>query len=117
MSLYSPGAKKIASVMEVGSLNELDLITVSLANQIVPALTNSMPVEVSFSLSSDTAAACEIFIDDVLQNGNSKKITIDSGVHSIQFACKGYKTAENIPCRDYFGVKTVRKIHFNPFDE
>lgn len=89
-----PGAKKIASVMEVGSLNELDLITVSLANQIVPALTNSMPVEVSFSLSSDTAAACEIFIDDVLQNGNSKKITIDSGVHSIQFACKGYKTAE-----------------------
>ncbi len=89
-----PGAKKIASVMEVGSINELDLITVSLANQIVPGLTNSMPVEVSFSISSAESDSCEIFIDDVLQNSDSKKITIDSGVHSIQFACKGYKTAE-----------------------
>lgn len=95
VSLYLyPGAKKVASVMEVGALSDLDYITSSLANQIVPYMTNSMPVEVNFAVSPSDAVNCDIFIDDVLQKTDGKKITMESGVHTIQFVKDGYKTAE-----------------------
>lgn len=90
-----PGAQKVVTVMEIGSIDDMGLITSSIANQIVPYLTNSMPVELYFTLNPMEATAnTEIFIDDVLQKTDRTKFILESGVHTIQFACEGYKTAE-----------------------
>lgn len=95
-----PGAKKIASVIEMGGIQDLELITTSIANQLIPHLTNAMPVMVAFSVNSENEddylsfENVELYIDDVLQKTDGKKLELQSGVHSIQFACKGYKTAE-----------------------
>lgn len=90
-----PGAKLIGSVMEIGSVEDLDFITSSLANQIIPLLTNSMPVNIEYSIFPEVAADdCSIYVDDVLQKTESNKIIMESGVHTIQFVAKGYKTVD-----------------------
>jgi len=89
-----PGAKKTASVMEIGAVEDLDFITTSLANQLVPYLTNSMPIEINFTVNPQKIKYFEIFIDDVLQSTDGARIALQSGVHTIQFVSEGYKTAE-----------------------
>jgi len=89
-----PGAKKVASVMEIGSTDDMELITTSIANQLVPYITNSMPVDLMFTVNPVEASNYSIYIDDVLQTTDGKNIDIESGVHTIQFVCEGYKTAE-----------------------
>lgn len=89
-----PGAKKIGSVMEVGSVEEMEVISSSLANQIIPILTNAMPVQVDFNVASNNSnPQYSIYIDDILQNSDGNKLILDSGVHNIQFVSDGYKTA------------------------
>ena len=94
VDLYGyPGAKKIGSVMEIGSTNEMELITSSIVRQLIPLLTNSMPVEVTFDIEPTVPIKdVQIYIDDILQKTNENKIVINSGVHSFQIAAKGYKS-------------------------
>lgn len=87
-----PGAKKIGSATEVGSIQDSDFITSSIARRIVPVLTNSMPVEVEFNIQPERKNT-KLYIDDVLQNFETNKFVIDSGFHNIQFQADGYKTA------------------------
>ena len=93
VDLYGyPGAKKIGSVMEIGSTNEMELITSSIVRQLIPLLTNSMPVEVTFNMEPDVPIKdVQIYIDDILQKTNDNKIVINSGVHSFQIVAKGYR--------------------------
>lgn len=92
-----PKGEKIGSVMEIGSLNEIDLICSGLANQIIPLLTNSMPskiiVEINNKENQNEFINADIYIDDVLQKKSSNNIFIvNSGVHSIQITCDDYNT-------------------------
>ena len=48
-----PGAKKIGTVTEVGTVQELELFASSIAEQIIPILTNSMPVTLKINLEND----------------------------------------------------------------
>lgn len=90
-----PGFKKIGSVMEVSSVEDMELLTSSIANQIIPMLTNSMPVELMVTIGPEEATkSYELYIDDVLQDKDSYKLILQSGVHTIQCACEGFKTAE-----------------------
>lgn len=90
-----PGFQKIGSVMEIASIDDMDLLTSSIANQIIPLLTNSMPVELTVAIGPKEAKdQCELYIDDVLQDKDSYKLILQSGVHTIQCASKDYKTAE-----------------------
>ena len=90
-----PGAKKIGSATEVGTVQELELITNSIAMQIVPLLTNSLPVKLEVVMTPQEAVKnAVIYIDGDLQDTEDGKIIIGSGIHTIQFSSDGYKTAE-----------------------
>lgn len=87
-----PNAKTIGSFLEIGSLDDLDFITSSLANQIVPSLTNSMPVKVNVRISpSELQNETKIYIDDVLFKSNESFI-LESGVHNVQFVADNYQS-------------------------
>ena len=93
MYIY-PGVRKIGSVAEVGSVKELELITTSIAMQLVPVISNSLPVELVVAVSPQEAAPkTVVYIDDVLQKIESGKLIVDSGIHTIQFISEGYKAA------------------------
>ena len=89
-----PGAKSAGVVTEIGSTNDMELITSSIAMQLLPLITNAMPVELKIEMLPVTAAAnAEIYIDDVLQTNDTNNLILDSGVHNIQFISKNYRTA------------------------
>lgn len=90
-----PAGEKIASVMEIGTIQEADLITTSIANQIVPAITNAMPVLLDINIFPDELVhESMIYIDEILQTSNTDSILVESGVHNIQIVCEGLKTVE-----------------------
>ena len=89
-----PGAKKSGSVMEVGTVSDVDFITSSISRQLLPYLANAMPVEIFVALEPpEAAAAAGIYIDDVLQKSEDGRFVLDSGIHNIQFVSEGYRTA------------------------
>ena len=88
-----PGGRKIGSVMEIGSGDEIEFITSSIVRQLIPLLTNSMPVNVIFSLNPQVPLKdVQIYIDDILQKTSDYNLIISSGVHSFQIVAKGYKS-------------------------
>ncbi|MCR5188723.1 MAG: hypothetical protein K6C97_07280 [Treponema sp.] len=109
-----PGCKKVASLMEVGTLKEIDLLTTSLVGQMIPLFTNAMPVNIDFDINPVTAKkSTKFFIDDVLQSANNESIVIESGTHNIEFICEGYKSISTT----YFfeGNKSYKiKINLEP---
>lgn len=89
-----PGAEKAGSVMEVGSVDDMDYITSSIASQLLPLITNAMPIEFTFEIEPKEAAEnLTVYIDDVLQKNENKKIVLNSGTHRIQLISKGYMNA------------------------
>ena len=89
-----PAGKKIGSVAEIGSVQELELVTTNIAMQLVPMLANSLPVQLEININPpEAAAAADIFIDDGLEDIENGKHIFESGIHTIQFVCEGYKTA------------------------
>lgn len=95
VDLYSfPGAKKIGSVAEVGSVNDLELINTSIVMQIIPMLVNSFPVQLEINIEpKDAEAKTMVFIDNVLQKLENGKLIVDAGINTIQFVSEGYKNA------------------------
>ena len=95
VDLYNyPGAEKTGSVMEVGSEDDIDLITSSIARQLLPLIANALPVEFSFAIEPEEARKnVSIYIDDVLQKNGNQKIIMNSGTHRIELISKGYETA------------------------
>ena len=89
-----PGAEKAGSVMEVGSVDDMDYITSSIASQLLPLITNAMPIEFTFEIEPKEAAEnLTVYIDDVLQKNENKKLVLNSGTHRIQLISKGYMNA------------------------
>lgn len=95
VDLYNyPGAKKIGSVMEVGEIKELDLITSEISRQILPMIVNTLPVKFVFSIEPEEAKEkLSIYVDDVLQKMENDTVSLDYGSHRIQFVSEGYKSA------------------------
>ncbi len=89
-----PGAKLLATVTEIGNLNEADLISTSIARELSPSITNAIPVKILLTIENETLDSnLEMYIDDVLQSEIPKEFTIDSGIHYIQFIASGYNSA------------------------
>ena len=89
-----PGAKKIGSVAEVGSVQDLELINTSLVMQLIPLLSNSLPVELEIVIEPEEALdKAMVYIDNVLQRIDDGKLIVDSGINTIQFVSEGYKSA------------------------
>lgn len=89
-----PGCKKIASLMEVGSMGELDFIASSLSSQMLPLFTNALPVNLQIAINPPEAAKnATFYIDDVLQTSKAENIVLNSGPHTLEFISEGYRTA------------------------
>ena len=95
VDMYSfPGGRKIGSVAEVGIVQDLEILTTSIAMQLVPLISNSFPVKLQLTITPEEAVAkTDIYIDDALQKVEGGNIIIDSGIHTIQFISEGYKNA------------------------
>lgn len=94
IELYNyPGGKKIYSVIEVGSMQELDLLCTSIAHDLLPVVVNSMPVNITIEVAKENLQS-EVFfyLDNQLLTSHTSDIVINSGVHTIQFTAEGYKT-------------------------
>lgn len=96
VSLYVyPGAKYITTVSEVGTIDELDFIAESLGQQLIPSLTNSMPISLKVTINPPQAASsAQMYIDGNLIQNLNNEVNLDSGVHFIQFSASNYKSAE-----------------------
>ena len=95
VDLYNyPGSKLLGSVLEVGTMEDMDLLTSSIARQLLPYIANAMPVEFNVIINPPEAAkSATIYIDDVLQVSEKTKYVIDSGIHRVQFIAPGYQSA------------------------
>ncbi len=89
-----PGARQIAVITEIGSLDDADLMAESIASKLTPAIANSMPCTIRINIEPVQARAVQkTYIDDILFTNLDSDFTIDSGVHFIQFTASGYRNA------------------------
>lgn len=89
-----PGAKLVGSIMEVGSTGEFDLLSTNIAHELLPMITNAMPVQVQIAVKPEEIKSdVYLYIDDQIQESFASSLLLDSGVHTIQFAAEGYKSA------------------------
>ena len=95
--LQFPGAKVIANAIEVGSIEELRTIAISLANQLTPKIADSMPVDLFFKVGPEEALKNTIItVDDVVYRGVPDKLIVHSGVHTIQISSSGYTSLNTV---------------------
>ena len=89
-----PGKKLAATITEIGTVNDADFLAESIARQLSPVITNSMPVTIKINvLSPEDNTKVKTYIDDILYNNIEEEYIIDSGVHHIQFLADGYESA------------------------
>lgn len=94
VSLYQyPGGRLIGSAMDVGSIENLRNLAVSIALQITPRIADSMPVELNISVEPEAALKkLAVTIDGVVYRNISRPIIVQTGVHSVTFASDGFDT-------------------------
>lgn len=89
--LVFPGAKKAASVTEVGTLSDIRHIAKNIAFALLPKIANAMPVELEFKIFPEAAAEnATLTIDSVVYRPVPEKISLDSGMHSISLDAEGF---------------------------
>ena len=88
-----PEGKSICTVSEIGTLDDLDFIASSIAHNLSPEISASLPVKVSFSVEPEEAAkGISFVVDDVVNSDLSRPYVLDSGVHFIRFDAPGFQT-------------------------
>lgn len=94
VTLYQfPGSKMIGSAMEVGATDDVKAIATSLAMQITPRVADSMPVMLKINVLPEEALEnLVVSIDDVVRKDIQNGVILQSGVHTLMFASKGYDT-------------------------
>ncbi len=86
-----PGAKKVASAMEVGSLSQISLIAENLAFELLPKIANGLPVELEFRVNPKEALENAVLtIDNIVYDPMPEKAVVSSGFHSISFEADNY---------------------------
>jgi len=91
-SLYVyPGCKNMGTVTEVGNINDCLTIASNIASYMIPKILNSRPVELIVNISSEEELTPVVTVDGVVHSEYSRMI-VDSGIHTLEFSAKGYKT-------------------------
>lgn len=86
-----PGAKKIASAMEVGSLSQVGEIAENLAFELIPKIANGLPVELNFKVNPGEAFSNAILtIDNIVYDPMPEKAVVGAGFHSISIEADNY---------------------------
>lgn len=87
-----PGCKKIASVMEVGTIKEIEFLASSIAGKLVPYVTNALPLEITVQVSPADVKNLKLYLgNDVINLDKDNKTIIQSGVKTFQVEAEGYK--------------------------
>lgn len=86
-----PGAKVIGSATEVGVIDDLKMISLSIARLLTPKIADSMPIELEFEIEPEEAKKdLMITVDDLVYRNLSTNLISQSGVHRIMFSAPGY---------------------------
>lgn len=86
-----PGAKVIGSATEVGVIDDLKMISLSIARLLTPKIADSMPIELEFEIEPEEAKKdIMITVDDLVYRNLSTNLISQSGVHRIMFSAPGY---------------------------
>lgn len=109
VAVYSyPGKRIIATASEIGTLDDTEFMAHSIARQIMPFITNSLPVELNILVeTSDEKIIPRVTIDEVMYSPIPEKISLQSGVHTLQFEGKNQKTCST---SYYFEGNTIYNI-------
>lgn len=111
VKIYSyPLGRVIGEFVEVGALNDYELVASSAAQKIIPILTNAIPLNVNIKVFPDEAKnIASVFIDDSMVDFSSSVI-LDSGVHTILVSAQGYNT---LSTSYFFEGNSVYNIEFS----
>ena len=91
-----PGGRVVGSAMDVGSIEDLRLLAISLALQITPRIADSMPVMLDISVAPEAALEkLVVTIDGIVYRNISRPILVQSGVHTVTFASDGFDTVSS----------------------
>lgn len=91
-SLYLyPGAECIGTVMEVGDVQDLEMIAAGIAGQIAPLITNALPVTLSVSVLPKEITPM-VYVDSRLVMDGLDNLKLNSGRHSLLVSAEGYET-------------------------
>lgn len=87
-----PGVRTVGTVTDVNSVSDFRALAVSIARQLTPKITNSMPVELVFDIQPEEAAENVVLtIDDVVYKVIPDHLIVQSGVHSVTLSSPGFK--------------------------
>lgn len=88
-----PGAKRVGSVMEVGTLGDQMNLADRIVQKLVPAITNSLPVVLHFAVVPEEAAlSATLTLDGLVYSRIPDTLQVDASVHTISVAAKDYET-------------------------
>lgn len=103
-----PEGKLIGAITEVGTIQDLELLANAVAGQLIPILSNALPVQVELVVNPpEIQSKSQLYIDDVLQRGNYSDIFFESGRHTIQIIAAGY---ENLSFSEFFDGNSKYRI-------
>lgn len=81
-------------VTDVGKVGDIGLLSMRLADAIVPFITNTLPAEAAICVSPmDAAKKAVLSIDDIIYRGKLDTITLSAGLHTLTFTAEGYSPA------------------------
>ncbi|MFA6856144.1 MAG: hypothetical protein WCR31_02945 [Treponema sp.] len=87
-----PGVRTVGTVTDVNSISDFRALAVSIARQLTPKITNSMPVELVFDIKPEEAVENVVLtIDDVVYKVIPDHLIVQSGVHSVMLSSPGFK--------------------------
>jgi hypothetical protein len=87
-----PGVKIVGTVTDVSNISDMRALAVSIARQLTPKITNSMPVELAFDIKpAQAASAIVLTVDDVVYKRLPDHLIVESGIHSIMLSSPGFR--------------------------
>jgi hypothetical protein len=87
-----PGVKIVGTVTDVSNISDMRSLAVSIARQLTPKITNSMPVELAFDIKpAQAAGAIVLTVDDVVYKRLPDHLIVESGVHTILLSSPGFR--------------------------
>lgn len=87
-----PGSRTIGSVVEVGSIYDLNDLAVNISNSLKPLIANSIPINLFIAIEPENAkSSAKVFIDGVMQD-DIDILKTTYGEHTIEVESAGYFT-------------------------
>lgn len=88
-----PGAKRVGSVTEVGTVGDQMDLADRIVQKLVPAIANSLPVVLRFEVVPEEAAlSASLTLDGLVYSRIPETLQVDASVHTISVAAKDFES-------------------------